>query len=89
MVFNNHEDERNDLTLAISKDQGNSWKIIHEFERESLQPGKKTEFSYPYMIRDRSGGFHLLYTWHKKQIKYIHFNQSWLADTTKNALFTR
>jgi len=80
MVFNNHEDERNDLTLAISKDQGNSWRIIHEFEREALQAGKKTEFSYPYMIRGRSGDFHLLYTWHKKRIKYIHFNQAWLEQ---------
>jgi predicted neuraminidase len=80
-VFNNHEDERNDLTLAISKDQGVNWNIIHQFESEALQPGKKVEFSYPYLIRDDKGGFHLVYTWHKKRIKYIHFNQAWLSNT--------
>ena len=79
-VFNHHEDERNDLTLAISKDQGVNWNIIHQFESEALQPGKKVEFSYPYLIRDDKGGFHLVYTWHKKRIKYIHFNQAWLSN---------
>ena len=84
-VFNNHEDERNDLTLAISKDQGVNWHIIHQFESEALQPGKKVEFSYPYLIRDDKDGFHLVYTWHKKRIKYIHFNQTWLSNTMTSA----
>ena len=79
-VFNNHEDERNDLTLAVSADQGASWKIVHRFESESLQAGKKTEYSYPYLIRGHNGDYHLLYTWHKQRIKYIHFNQAWLTE---------
>jgi len=80
-VFNNHEDERNDLTLAISNDHGANWKIIHQFENEALQPGKKTEFSYPYLVQDDKGGYHLVYTWHKQRIKYIHFNDAWLNKT--------
>jgi predicted neuraminidase len=32
------------------------------------------------MIADDKGNYHLLYTWHKQRIKYIHFNQAWLEQ---------
>ena len=59
LVFNNDEEERNNLSLAVSSDQGNSWKVIHEFENQPLEPGKKIKFSYPYLIKGRNNDYHL------------------------------
>lgn len=77
-VFNNDPDERYDLSLAVSPDNGEHWRVIHVFDKATPKPKQKLKFSYPYLIRDRSGGFHLVYTWHKRRIKYVHFNQAWL-----------
>lgn len=77
-VFNNHEDERYDMSLAVSNDGGKNWKVVHAFDKGIPETGQKFEFSYPYLIKGRQGGFHLVYTWHKKRIKYVHFNQAWL-----------
>lgn len=77
-VFNNDSEERYDMSLALSKDQGKNWKVVHSFDKGLPEKGQKFEFSYPYMIHDSQGGFHLVYTWHKKRIKYVHFNQAWL-----------
>lgn len=79
MVFNNDEEERNNLSLAISSNSGNSWKVIHAFEDQEPVPGKKIKFSYPYLIRGNDNDYHLFYTWRKHRIKYIHFNDAWLA----------
>lgn len=79
VVFNNHEEERYDLSMAYSADSGENWRVIHRFEYEPVaSEGVKNKFSYPYIIRNRQGDFHLLYTWRKQRIKYIHFNKTWL-----------
>ena len=77
-VFNNDEEERNNLSLAYSANQGKTWQVIFQFENDPLVPGKKIKYSYPYLMRDTSGGFHLVYTWRKSRIKYVYFNQAWL-----------
>jgi predicted neuraminidase len=80
MVFNNSEDERNNLSLAVSDNKGKSWKVIHSFEDQEPEPGKKIKFSYPYLIRGNNNDYHLFYTWRKHRIKYIHFNEAWLEN---------
>jgi len=83
MVLNNSDDERDDLSLAYSKDSGKTWDILALFEDgQQTKPNdaKKIEFSYPYLIQTRNGDFHLLYTWYKLQIKHILFNRAWLRQ---------
>lgn len=41
------------------------------------------QFDYPYIIRTKSGDFHLVYTWNKSMIKHIEFNLSWLESVKK------
>lgn len=36
------------------------------------------QYDYPYLIRDRQGDFHLVYSWNRSFIRHIHFNQAWL-----------
>ncbi|MCP4575926.1 MAG: hypothetical protein GY846_06545, partial [Deltaproteobacteria bacterium] len=67
LVFNNSEDNRKDLSLAYSDDQGKNWRIIHAFEKETAF-SEDHLFSYPCLIRDGKGIFHLFYTWHKRRI---------------------
>jgi predicted neuraminidase len=77
MAFNNTERGRHDLSLAVSTDRGKHWRTIHQIE---YKPSSKIEqrFSYPYLIEDRSGVFHISYTWNKKMIRHVSFNREWL-----------
>jgi predicted neuraminidase len=80
LVFNNMDVDRDDLSLAGSRDGGDTWRVMHAFEQD-IAPvdGEESEgFSYPCLIQARGGMFHLLYTWHRKRIKHVSFNQSWL-----------
>lgn len=79
LAYNNTERKRNDLSIAVSGDNGATWRVIHSFEREAVpQEGPVPSFSYPSVIRARNGDFHLLYTWNKTRIKHVRFNRSWL-----------
>lgn len=85
LVFNQHEEERHDLTLAKLMGGDKGWRILYKFENQHklvgqpTPPGKR-EFSYPYLIQAKNGMFHLVYTWHKRRIKHISFNQTWLES---------
>ncbi|NLI81012.1 MAG: exo-alpha-sialidase [Deltaproteobacteria bacterium] len=81
IAFNDSRRERDNLTLAISEDGGASWKRIAVMENT---PG--AEFSYPYMIRDGKGWTHLVYTWHRKRIKHVAFNDSWIEAHAGGAI---
>ena len=75
LVFNDTEAGRSSLALAISRDDGGSWHTVKHFEQGSDGNG---EFSYPYLIRSRNGAMHLLYTWNRKRIRHISFNDQWV-----------
>ena len=80
LVFNNMDIDRDDLSLARSLDGGVTWRVVHAFEQEIVPPEEEEAqgFSYPYLIQARDGVFHLLYTWHRRRIRHVSFNQSWL-----------
>lgn len=75
LVFNDLESGRSSLALAVSRDQGRSWTTLRHFEQDS---GGKSEFSYPYLIRASNGSMHLLYTWNRKRIRHVAFNDNWI-----------
>ncbi|HQS59520.1 MAG: hypothetical protein B7Y56_10330 [Gallionellales bacterium 35-53-114] len=75
LVFNDTEAGRSSLALAVSRDEGKSWKTVRHFEQ--VNDGK-SEFSYPYLIRNNNGNMHLLYTWNRKRIRHIAFNDNWV-----------
>lgn len=74
LVFNDTESGRHSLALAMSRDDGRSWQTVRHFE-QAVEG--KSEFSYPYLIRSSNGAMHLLYTWNRKRIRHISFNDSW------------
>ncbi|MGV8933526.1 MAG: sialidase family protein [Gallionellaceae bacterium] len=74
LVFNDIEVGRNSLALAVSHDQGTSWQTVRHIE----QSKDSEEFSYPYLIRSSDGNMHLLYTWNRKRIRHVVFNDAWV-----------
>jgi predicted neuraminidase len=73
LALNDSVQNRENLRLAVSNDGGSNWVRIATLE--STQ-GKK--YSYPYMIRSRDGLIHLVYTWNRKRIKHVVFNEAWV-----------
>lgn len=81
LAFNDSQNSREILRLAVSSDQGLHWIRIH-----TLENSPKQEFSYPYMIRGRNGFIHLVYTWKRKRIKHVVFNEAWVHHQIKRRL---
>jgi len=79
LAFNNAEENREDLSLALSADFGHTWRIAHRFEGASgPAPAPVPEYSYPWIVQDRDGDVHVLYTWGRSRIKHVRFNRAWL-----------
>lgn len=66
-------DDRSHLALAVSRD-GVNWRDIYDLENDV-----KGEFSYP-AIYVKDSIVDILYTWKRKQIKHVRFNQAWLME---------
>ena len=64
---------RNILRLAISHDAGKTWKRIATIVEEP-----KGDFSYPYFFQTRDGTLHLLYSWQRRHIRHVTFNEAWV-----------
>jgi len=78
MVFNDSPDNRENLRLAVSFDRGRRWTRI-----ATLESAPEGEFSYPYMIRTQDGRIHLVYTWDRKRIRHVVFNEAWIDAQIK------
>jgi len=79
LAFNDAEEDRESLSLALSSDFGNSWRVARSLEGRSLLPGAPVpEYSYPWIMQDRAGDVHVLYTWGRSHIKHVVFNRAWL-----------
>ena len=76
-VLNNTND-RNIISLAVSNDRGENWKTIHVLESIDLDPRVEYEFSYPWILCSTDKKIHILYTWHRMQIKHVMFNYNWI-----------
>jgi predicted neuraminidase len=77
-VLNNAAQGRNDMSLAVST-AGTDWQVFHTLELVDASPiSHEYEFSYPALLRDNSGMYHLLYSWNHKYIKHTRFNEAWL-----------
>lgn len=78
MVYNDTEDGRYSLAVALSDDEGVSWKW-----KQNLGRAEKAEkaFAYPSLIQTRDGLIHLTYSYRaydKKTIKHVSFDVDWI-----------
>jgi predicted neuraminidase len=72
-VINDSYHGRGNLTLVLSRDNGKTWRRIKALEDK---PGK--EYSYPSINRSASGLYHITYTYERKRIKHVVFNEAWI-----------
>ncbi len=81
LAFNDSAVNRETLSLAVSLDRGANWTRI-----ATLKSAPGREFSYPYMVRTRDGRIHLVYTWDRKRIRHVVFNEAWIEEQIKGAI---
>lgn len=79
-AYNDSACDRHNLALAVSADEGRSWKRIAVLED---QPG--SSFSYPYLMRASDGMLRMAYTWKKQAIKVVGFNEAWITAQESQA----
>ena len=73
LAFNDGGTARDQLRLALSTDQGYTWKRIATIAQEP-----QGDFCYPYFFRSQNGLLHLLYSWQRHHIHHVVFNEAWL-----------
>ncbi len=85
MVYNATEKGRHDLTVAISDDDGASWKWTKQLEFDD-RGEQATSSHYPAVIQGADGRMHAIYSYHHrdrqggphKTIKYATFTPDWV-----------
>jgi predicted neuraminidase len=92
LIYNDTERGRNSLAIAISTDEGQSWKWKRHLEFDPPGP-EAGAFHYPSIIQARDGSLHASYSYHlnkkyvsmdaegkpaRKSIKHAHFNEEWV-----------
>ena len=65
LVYNHTPSRRTPLNVAVSEDDGETWKQVLTLED---QPG---EYSYPCVIQAQDGKLHVAYTWKRERIKHV------------------
>ena len=99
LIYNDTEQGRHSLAIAISDDEGKTWKWKRHLEREA--PGRDAgRFHYPSIIQARDGTLHASYSHHlseggapkdadgrprNKTIKHAHFNEEWVMAGDQDA----
>lgn len=78
MIFNDTEQGRHSLALAMSGDEGKTWKWKRHIEQG--EPGK-TGYGYPSMIQTKDGMLHVTYTFSEGQnsIKHLVIHPDWIT----------
>jgi predicted neuraminidase len=73
LVFNNQNNARSPLHIAMSVDDGRTWSKPLELESN---PG---EYSYPSIFQATDGKIHIIYTFRRYSIKHVEMNEDWFT----------
>lgn len=73
LVFNNENNARTPLNIALSVDDGRTWGKSLVLESN---PG---EYSYPSVFQAPDGMIHIIYTFRRYSIKHVELNEGWLT----------
>ena len=73
LAFNDTTTGRDNLRLAVSDDEGRTWRRGPTVVREA-----DAEFSYPFLLQTDDDRIHLAFTWKREAIRHVEFSPSWL-----------
>jgi predicted neuraminidase len=95
LVFNNANVEakrrkprtgpRKPLSIALSQDHGNTWKWVRDIEtgcttEQHPSADDEEEYSYPSVLQDEAGNINVAYTFKRKTIKVVRFEEDWIKQ---------
>jgi predicted neuraminidase len=73
LVYNDAVSGRENLRLAVSADEGATWR-----RGPVLESNAGKEYSYPCLAEGSDGRIHVTYTWERRRIRHVAFNRAWL-----------
>ena len=74
LAYNPSTDNRRQLALAISEPASQAWRRLTSLPESP----EGMESSYPTLIRGRPGEYHLVYTYERRRICHLRFDDAWL-----------
>lgn len=74
LVFNDSFHSRTPLNIALSEDEGKTWP-----HTRTLEAGRGS-FSYPCIIQTRNDRIHVTYSYCRKAIKHVVFDENWIKN---------
>jgi len=74
LIFNNSQEARSPLCLALSLDDGRTWSYKRVLEDS---PGR---YSYPTLSQAADGLIHISYTFRRTHIKHVEVNEAWIME---------
>ena len=82
---------RNILSVALSVDGGRTWPWVKDVQdRDDTtigRPGEDSEYSYPSVTQSPDGKVQLVFTFNRKTIKYMTFDEQWIRRGATRGLF--
>lgn len=78
LVYNDTEQGRHRLAVALSDDEGLSWNRRRYLEND---PSARSRFAYPSIVQSEDGTIHVTYSYHVpegKSIKHAAFRAQWI-----------
>lgn len=89
LIYNDTEEGRHSLAVALSEDGGQSWPWKRRIEFDEGDNPKTAH--YPAIIQGRDGNLHVSYSYHlprqngdeRKTVKYAVFSESWIRENSQ------
>jgi predicted neuraminidase len=75
LAFNDSPTGRENLRLALSDDEGQTWTRI-----ATVAEAPGADFSYPFLLQSSDGDVHVVYAWKRTEIRHVFFNMAWLNE---------
>ena len=89
MEFNDTEEGRHNLSVAMSDDDGKTWPWQRDLEvgdgycmSNDSARGLNREYSYPSLRQGPDGALHLAYTVFRKHIRHVRVMPDWVTQST-------
>jgi len=84
LAANPQPDSRETLVLFRAPSVRGPWNRVFTVDTEEREPDEadlaRVEYSYPWLLLDRSGTVHLFYTWNRREIRHWRFGQDALSE---------
>ena len=80
LVYNDSSENRHNLSVALSDDEGRSWKW-----KRRLEDDPAGRFHYPAVIQGGDGSIHIVYSYHVREgktMKHVRLNEAWIKGAS-------